>query len=136
MGSGGYNGGSPAVNAPKKSEVDVSSGARDDLDLPKNFEIVEAGEGLQNEHGGKQAEFGYLVRAKKAQPNSSTSNKLMPKRCFLRKREEPKKGKPESRWVAASVLVKYFFLEVRNFHLQNPDASRPFGLELREPVIE
>lgn len=130
MGRGGYNGGGPVVKKPKIN-VDVFNGAQDTLNLPKGFQIVKAGEGLQNERGGRQAEFGYLICTKKAEANSPTL-----KHYFLRKRKKAKKNKAEYRWTIASVLLKDFPLEIRKFHHQNPDAPRPFGLAINEEAKE
>lgn len=130
MGRGGYNGGGPVVKKPKINDVDVFDGAGDTLNLPKDFKIVEAGEGLQNERGGRQAEFGYLICTKKAETNSSTL------KLFLHKLMKAKKDEAEYRWALASVLLKDFPLEVRNFHHQTPDAPRPFGLEINEEAKE
>ena len=139
MGRGGYNGGGPVVKNPKKDDVYVrewSSGARETLALPKKFEIVKAGEGLQNERGGQQVEFGYLVSAAKVTGAKKAETSPSKPKLFFCKRNEAKKNKAEYRWAAASVLLKYFPLEVRNFHQQNPDAPRPFGLEIYEAATD
>ena len=135
MGRGGYNGGGPVARAPKKNDVDVFSDTQDTLDLPEDFQIFEAGEGLQNEWGGKQFEFGYLVSTEQVKTNSSTS-KVFLRKVFFRKHKTKKNTSKRYRWFAASVLLKNYPLKVRAFHGQNPDASIPFDFELLEPTID
>lgn len=130
MGRGGYNGGGPVVKKPKINNDDVLNGAGDSLNLPKDFQIVKAGEGLQNERGGRQAEFGYLICTKKAETKSWTL------KLFLHSLLKAKNQEAEYRWALASVLLRNFPLEVRNFHHQTPDAPRPFGLEIDEKANE
>lgn len=89
MGRGSYNGGSPVVNIQKKTDIDVSNGVQDTPALPKGFRNLGSGEGSQNERGGKQAEFGFLVGAKKVEVNTSVS------KLSIRKRKEAKEYKAE-----------------------------------------
>ena len=132
MGRRAYDGGGPIVKKPKKDSTFIrgwSAHQRETLALPKKIVIIQSGAGLHNEHGGQQAEFGYLVRPATQTISLKDANPFHIKR-FFRKRKAVKQQKKEIQWTAASILLQFFRPEVENFHRQNRDAPRPYGLDI------
>jgi hypothetical protein len=78
MGRGGYNGGDPSVSAPKTNRTYIWA-TNDSLDLEllgKSY-IAQSGEKLENEEGGVQGEFGYILRpVNEAKQSKSVWTKL------------------------------------------------------------
>lgn len=134
MGRGGYNGGSPAVNTPKENSVYIFPLYEGHFEIPKDFQILKAGEGLQNEQGGIQAEFGYII-TKAENVELKADSKLKPQSFPLRKLRGKKGRKNKEKlvyhWIAASSLLEQVPELVRDYHLEHPTAPKPHGFDVK-----
>ena len=127
MGRKGYD---VVEKRPKKDTTFIresSSTSREALNCPKKFVIIKSGEGLQNERGGQQGEFGYLIKAAEAIENKDANPSMIQQ--FLRERKAATEQETEFHWVAASILLQHFPLEVESFHRENSDAPKPYGFD-------
>ena len=137
MGRGGYNGGSPSVTAPKLDQVLINDLSK--IKFTEKSWIFSVGCGLQNEEGGVQPEFGYIVSLSPEEetPKASVLVNLIPKknnkRVQKKKKLTNKKSKkstlPDHKWVPASYLLEHAPELAKGYHLANPDAPKPYGLE-------
>jgi hypothetical protein len=94
MGRGGYNGGDPSVSAPKTNRTYIWA-TNDSLDLEllgKSY-IAQSGENLENEEGGVQGEFGYILRpVNEAKQSKSAWAKLHSRRSKKSKKTALRRG--------------------------------------------
>jgi hypothetical protein len=128
MGRGGYNGGDPAVNDPKEDNSYIgSAGGTPGFKIPRGFRILKSGEHLKNERGGIQPEFGYLITVEVE--NHPQKPKGSSRILSAHKRRKGKKSVQSHGWVAASALIRDAPDQVRKYHLQNPEAPKPYGFE-------
>jgi hypothetical protein len=136
MGRGGYNGGSPVLNNPKEDSVYILPLHEAHFEIPNNFQILKAGEGLRTVQGGIQAEFGYIIGTKAENAKLDADSKLTPQSftlCTLRcKKSKKSKSKPAYRWIAASVLLEHAPGLVQEYHLQHPTAPKPYGFNVKQ----
>lgn len=134
MGRSGYNGGEPTATTPKKDGTYYSSYWQGQVVIPRNPHIIDSGEGLQNEHGGFQAEFGYLI-SRGISPREPTEK---PRRFRFKRRKSVTNTRlvknPLGRiWVTASVLIKQAPDAVRDYHSRYPSRPKPYGLSPADP---
>jgi hypothetical protein len=134
MGRGGYNGGGPSVNEPKSDNTYIFTGSGNlDANLLGCSLILKAGQGLKNEHGAVQREFGYIIevgptKTSEHSPKISLVKKVIAAIWVTRKARA--ESNSDIRWVAASELLdtvpKGTDL-VSNYHSKYPNAPQPWG---------
>lgn len=128
MGRGGYNGGDPAVNDPKEDKSYIgSTGESPGFKIPQNFRILKSGDHLKNERGGIQPEFGYLITVEIE--NKTQESKGSSKLHKFHKRRKGEKSQQPYAWVPASTLMRDAPEQAVKFHLQHPEAPKPYGFE-------
>lgn len=128
MGRGGYNGGTPTVNNPKENTVYVFPFRESHLEIPKDSQILKAGECLQNPRGGVQPEFGYIIGTVVANAKQEAPSKLTSKIKRTKKVTKDTKEIPY-RWIAASGLLEHAPELARNYHLKHPTEPKPYGFD-------
>jgi hypothetical protein len=132
MGRAGYNGGSPSVRAPKGDNVYIYAVQETlETELLLRARIVKSGEGLHNERGGVQREFGYLLCVSST-PAGEKATSLAKQLTRAWKGAKKKQSREETKWVAASDLLNKAPEGpelARKYHVENPEAPQPWGFE-------
>lgn len=125
MGRGGYNGGDPAVNEPKADTSHIYTEGSQEFEISPKSRILRSGENLENERGGIQPEFGYIIETKSTK-QGQRSKGIWKNLTFYRRRKGDDLTGP-FKWIAASTLLKEAPELAQKYHLQYPGAAKPYG---------
>jgi hypothetical protein len=134
MGRSGYNGGDPGGRRrPKTDNVHIfaTTAALDHSVLQKS-RIVQSGEGLRNEDGGIQEEFGYVLRLEESEEGLKVEEKQKLHKLKSVLRGKRKESASLSIWIVASELLNQApegTELARKYHLEHPDAPQPWGFK-------
>jgi hypothetical protein len=134
MGRSGYNGGDPGGRRrPKKDNVHIfAAEATLDRNVLQKSRIVQSGEGLRNEDGGIQEEFGYILRLKESEEGLKVEEKQKLNKLKAVLRGKRKEASGLLTWIAASELLNQApegTELARTYHLEHPDAPQPWGFK-------
>jgi hypothetical protein len=136
MGRGGYNGGGPTVNEPKTDKLCIFTRSGDlDISMLRSSLITNAGQGLKNEHGAVQQEFGYIIDVRRTSIDKHSPKINIVQRIIAvitRTKKADIDGGTDIRWMAASQLLNKAPEGtdlIRNYQSRYPKAPRPWGFD-------
>lgn len=134
MGRSGYNS-TTILRRPKREPVYHFQLHEQQIRIPGDSYIVEAGEGLTNEKGGIQAEIGYIIVVKRLKPKKTSKPAYYAKkaiRCIrnykpaLLSATKDDIATEEYIWVAASLLIQHAPRLAWDYHSNHPTAPTPY----------
>jgi hypothetical protein len=133
MGRGGYNGGGPSAIFPQTDPLYVFAGREEHLSSILDSEranIIRCGRDLENERGGVQSEFGYLLNFIVETADATEQASWHKKWSRALRSRTPKEPKGQLKWILASELLgcgpRGPQLAGR-YHLDHPEAPKPWG---------